>query len=250
MAPDRPNEASGMVQNSDASSTIHPVTIKQLLEATQSHPDDGFRVYSKPLGQTTIVAVIDKIETLSTNVELIVNDFSGSITTRFWVEANEPEFKARQRLEWTPGRMVRIYGHLKLISDEKIIVAHHIRLLQDFNEFTFHRLEAIQFFLHQQRGVLTGDAAKPTVPNSMDMSGGNNLGMYGADSAVPAATQDLANHLRQLPPNPAGHLRADLTNALIHKFSAEEVNSAIDYMHREGHLYTTVDDHHFAWCTN
>lgn len=129
---------------------IHPVTIKQLLDAHQTHPDDTFRVNGNQLPQMTLVAIIKKVEALSTNINFTIDDFTGSIDMKIWVDADDSDFKAQQRMLWTEGTMVRVHGLLKSTMGGRTVVAHHIRPVEDFNEFTFHRLEVIQVRIHLQ----------------------------------------------------------------------------------------------------
>jgi replication factor A2 len=92
-----------------------PVTIKQLFKATQAHPDDGFKVDGKELSQVpkylqlliilqlTLVGIIMNIQEQSTNINFVIDDSTGKIEVRFWVDAEvdgNNEFSNRNRSQW------------------------------------------------------------------------------------------------------------------------------------------------------
>lgn len=123
---------------------ITPVTIKQLNEAERSNSGDNFVLNGAQLSTVTVVGVIQKMETLSTNIEFVVNDFTGSLSMKFWLDGDEKPYKVTERLAWKTGTFIRAHGSIQSISGINTLIAVGIRPLEDFNELTFHRLEVIQ----------------------------------------------------------------------------------------------------------
>lgn len=76
----------------------------------------------------------------------------------------------------------------------------------------------------------------------------STAGVFGAYGTVPPASEALAKFVKAHPTDPTGVPREEMIRALTGSFNPQQVNQAIDYLHQEGHLYSTIDDQHFSWC--
>lgn len=63
-----------------------PVSIKQLLEAKQDGPDDNYRVDGRDTNQLTLVALILGVIENSSSVCYTLDDGTGTIDARVWIE--------------------------------------------------------------------------------------------------------------------------------------------------------------------
>lgn len=68
--------------------TLRPVTIRQIINADQPHPDADFALDGAELGQLTFVAVVRNISRNATNVAYSVEDGTGQIEVRQWLDSS------------------------------------------------------------------------------------------------------------------------------------------------------------------
>ena len=61
------------------------------------------------------------------------------------------------------GKIVRVVGQLRKFNQSRCLVAFHIRPLTDFNEYTFHFVEAIHTHLNHTKGPVSS----PPTPRSL-----------------------------------------------------------------------------------
>jgi replication factor A2 len=83
--------------------TLRPVTIKQILDAQQAHPDAEFRIDGVEVGQVsfpsyycswwfqqlTFVAMVRSAAMQSTNVTYRMEDGTGMIDVKQWIDAEQ-----------------------------------------------------------------------------------------------------------------------------------------------------------------
>jgi len=167
--------------------SLVPVTVKQLLNATQAHAEDGFKIDGKELNQITLIGFVHKIHSLSTNVNLIVEDGTGTIEVRIWLDQeDQQDHQAQKRANWREGIYVRVIGHLRSFHNKRSIVAFRIIPVTDFNELTYHFLESIYVHLYNLKGPVQGGFVQQSSfanpyqahqqPQPMQVShGGNDL---------------------------------------------------------------------------
>ncbi|KAL6054933.1 DNA-directed RNA polymerase I subunit rpa2 [Balamuthia mandrillaris] len=175
---DSPSSPSGKGGGSNVP-TFTPVTVRQLYNARQAHPDDSFTVDGKQLNQITVVGQIVSVSVQSTKVELQLDDSTGKIYVCMWLNLEENnEYAAEQRAQWREGVYVRVIGHLRSFLQARSITAFRIHPIQDFNEITFHLLDTIYVHLYNTRGPL--DAQPGAVVShghsSSSSSGGGGWG--------------------------------------------------------------------------
>ncbi len=96
---------------SNTNQSLTPVTIKQLTSAQQSHQDAPFQIDGKDIGQVprkkindiqvTIIGQIRNVNEAATNVSLLVDDGTGTIDVRIWLDANdEADYMNQKKSTW------------------------------------------------------------------------------------------------------------------------------------------------------
>ena len=148
-SPSKGGQSGGIIQ------TLTPVTIRQLYNATQQQPEDIFKVDGKELNQVTLVGQIVSSQIQSTTLELLIDDSTGKIDVKQWLEPDEGNGDAH-RSQFKEGVYVRVVGHLRAFQQRRNIMAFRIQPIDDWNEITFHLLEAIHVHLFNTRGPLEG----------------------------------------------------------------------------------------------
>ena len=81
----------GYASKRASNNTLRPVTIRQLINAEQPHPDAEFIVDGAELGQLTFVAVVRNISRNATNIAYSVEDGTGQIEVRQWLDSSSDD---------------------------------------------------------------------------------------------------------------------------------------------------------------
>lgn len=226
-----------------ANQSLIPVTVKQLQLAAQAL-DDTFKLDGRELNQVTIVGSIVSIAEASTNLNFTVEDGTGKMEVKMWVDADEQQdYQAQKRAQWSEGSYVRVVGHLRSFNNKRNIVAFRINPLRDFNEMTFHLLEALHVHLLASKPAMQQvDGMYQQQPVYQQSSGQQ----WGGGVALPHFVDDLNNQVLGVVrsvQSPEGASVAFICESL-HRSDAE-VRNALDFLSGEAHVYCTIDDNHF-----
>lgn len=249
----------GAKKGSSERQSLMPVTIKQLQMASQAHQDDIFKVDNRELTQITIVGLITKCDEKSTNLTYTIDDGTGMIDARIWVDAEDSDMFAARRAQWREGVYVRIIGTLRSFNNVKSIVAFTIKPIVDFNEMTYHYIEVVHVHLQNSHGPTqtNGGESTPMKTEKPTVRGGNapiaqadNLQYQSNPGDDPnfSPCQNAVRNYMNMPSGEMGHAIQDCIGALK-SFSETDIRAAIDFLSQEGHLYSTVDDEHFKSTT-
>ncbi|OLN81224.1 Replication factor A protein 2 [Colletotrichum chlorophyti] len=234
--------------------SLRPVTIKQIIDAEEAYPGADFRIDGATVTQVTFVAQIRQISPQPTNITLKLDDGTGLIEVKKWVDTDKKD-DADANLE-LEGH-VRVWGRLKSFNGKRHVGAHFIRPVTDFNEVNYHLLEATYVHLYFTKGPLNAGAGA---------AGGNGDGMFvdggdgynagdaaggAANSAhagklrgCSAAAQKMFNFINNAPGGNEGvHLNQISTGA---NMSLRDVLGAADELLGQGLIYTTIDDETWA----
>ncbi|KAI9649871.1 Replication factor A protein 2 [Ciborinia camelliae] len=232
--------------------TLRPVTIKQILDAVQPHPDADFKIDGSEVTQLSFVGQVHSISTQTTNNTYKLDDGTGLIEVKQWIDSEaEPENAKPVPQE---GQYIHVWGRLKSFHDKRHVGAHIIRPVTDMNEVTYHGLEATLVHLYFTRGPIeAAGAMKKEGGDGMfvDSYGGNNMGagnMAAAGRVLPAKITPHAravfNLLQSEPQNNEG-LNVNMIATKL-GMSVTDVYKSGDELLSEGCIYTTVDDETWA----
>ncbi|KAH8679021.1 hypothetical protein BGZ60DRAFT_255612 [Tricladium varicosporioides] len=231
--------------------TLRPVTIKQIIDATQAHPDGNFKVDDSEISQITFVGQINSINPQATNITYKLDDGTGLIEVKQWID-NEAE-DGLQKPQSKEGDYVRVWGRLKAFNNKRHVGSHIIRPVADFNEVSYHLLEATAAHLYFTRGppnadgtVVKGEANNGGmfVDGGAGANGGAQYQGKRLSSKSSAAARKVYEHLQSMPQNNEGlhvHMIAGKLQMPIN-----DVFKAGDELLGEGLIYTTVDDETWA----
>ncbi|KAI9736417.1 MAG: replication factor A protein 2 [Claussenomyces sp. TS43310] len=233
--------------------TLRPVTIKQIIEAQQPHPDAEFKIDEHEITQITFVGQIHSTSTQTTNVTYKLDDGTGMIEVKQWIDSDAPEVSGRSALQ--DDSYVRVWGRLKAFNNKRHVGAHVIRPVTDMNEISMHLLEATYVHLYFTRGP--PEALQPGANGGGEGGGGGIFVDQGGDGeAAPHANSNV--DLRRMSPA-AKKVFALLQNAPqnneglhVAMMAAQlglpqnDVFKAGDELLGAGIIYTTVDDETWA----
>ena len=184
----------GKAKNTRQNQSLIPVTIKQLKNAVAAPGgEQGFSIDGRDLHQVTFVGMILSADEQATNLQYTVEDGTDSIMVKMWIDSDADETMAERRAQWKEGKYVRVVGQLRAFNQVKNVVAYHISLITDFNEYTYHFIEAVDSHLKATKGpvanIPTGMHGAPMAPVVAPSVGGGAAPM--AAAAQPVGGKDI-----------------------------------------------------------
>ena len=239
----------------------------------------------RTLYMVKIVGCVRQFEQKSTNLAIDIEDGTGLIEVKTWMnEGDDCSAVANMRQECcVEAAFVRVIGQVKEFDGKRHIQATDIRLLGTKNELTYHLLEvAYSFDKYQKRkesgmGVGMGVGMGYGIGNmsSMPKTMGANVSMNqgGGNSANDAAVAAIRSygelefdlylcqqlfvvvfvltrlHFYSIFPGESDHgvdIHDIIRDLASQGYSEQEVRGAMENLANEGHVYSTIDENHFA----
>lgn len=223
--------------------TLRPTTIKQLLDASQPHPDAEFKIDGTEITQVTFVGQVRNVSQQATNFTYKLDDGTGTIEVKQWIDADAAETGKSRLVE---DSYCRVWGRLKQFNNKRHVGSMVMRPVSDYNEVQYHLLEATVVHLHFKQGPL-GGAKQQNGGNGATNGYGNDAGA-GGPKAMPAGLSAGARKMyATLQNSPSTHEGLHMQELSI-KASMEnaDVLKAADELLNHGMVYTTVDDQTWA----
>ncbi|KAF2131411.1 replication protein A, subunit RPA32 [Dothidotthia symphoricarpi CBS 119687] len=226
--------------------SLRPVTIKQILEAQEEPGGDAFKIDGALISQLTFVGQIRNISSQTTNTTYRLDDGTGSIEVKQWVDSDHVD-PAKPKL--VEGAYCRAWGKLKSFSEKRSVSAQIIRPVEDMNEVSYHLLEATATHLFFTRGppggANTGAGAATTSAGAGQQQAavGGNYGGYDLAGYNQVAKR-VFQYLREAPQSNEGLNQMEIAAKL--GIESADVARAGDDLLAGGLIYTTVDDQTWA----
>lgn len=130
--------------------SISPVTIKQIHDASQPVPDGDFVVNNVKLNMVSFVGVIRNVENNSSAITINVEDGTGSIDVKSWIDKNGTASEDYEKYAAMENKYVYVTGALNDFNLKKGIQHATIREVATHNEVIYHFLYAISNHLDAQ----------------------------------------------------------------------------------------------------
>lgn len=239
----------GVARKSEIAHSLRPMTIYQLIQASQAHTDADWILDDHEIGQVTIVAYIASVQTQATNSQFMLDDGSGRIEARHWIDSSVDDETEKNGI--VEGAYVRVLGSLKTFGSKKYINTNLMRPVSSPAEIYFHLLEAMTVTLIWERGP----PARPGQTPQELMSKNNAAASNTAYSTQPTVvSNDQFSHLpnlhrliiafmRSQPPHDEGVHVSAIARAV--GGDAVTISDAVDKLMDDGLVFATVDDSHF-----
>eukprot|EP01102_Stenamoeba_stenopodia_P010850 TRINITY_DN3306_c0_g1_i1.p1 TRINITY_DN3306_c0_g1~~TRINITY_DN3306_c0_g1_i1.p1 ORF type:complete len:256 (-),score=40.40 TRINITY_DN3306_c0_g1_i1:50-817(-) len=209
----------GRSMRSFPTQALMPVTIRQLHGAIQGPMDDnGFRIDGKEIYLVTFVARIRSVTVQNTQISFLFDDGTGQIEALTWLDQTGDKAS-----RWREETYVRVAGHMRSTN----FLATKIRPIEDFNEITYHFLEAIHVHLYNFKGP--ADSTTTTTSYSTGVPIENAI--LNVISTCPLAEGASVHFILQ-----------QLSNLRTNEF---EVRQILNSLVKEAHIFPTIDDDHF-----
>ena len=207
--------------------------------------------------QVGIVGKIVKVTEEQVTYKLLVDDGTGQITVKIFVNGEDADMERQRLAELTAGKYVRVFGNINGYNGVQELQAFSARPITDYNEVTYHLSQTIFQHLHLSKGE-SDISGVPAMPN-MDGAAAGGFGAAAAPAAAAAGfgatglnpIQDDVLNIFNSPDAmnvEAGLTAHDIIARSNNRYNKAQVDDAILYLVNEGHLYSTIDDQHFKSC--
>lgn len=141
-------------------SSLTPVTIKQIDDATQDAPDEEFKVNNVLLNMVSFIGILRKVDATSSLVTLTVEDGTGSIEVRRWIDAAvSSAAEEAEHYEAYLSKYVFVGASVKEFNQKKTLQNATIYPITDHNQLLYHNLNAISHHLKSQGAIFNPKAA-------------------------------------------------------------------------------------------
>ncbi|XP_040909722.1 replication protein A 32 kDa subunit-like isoform X2 [Toxotes jaculatrix] len=197
-----------------------------------------FAICDWQLNQVSVVGVIREYSPSVTNILFSVDDMTGPpISVKQWVNAEDSGLM----MFASPGTYVRVTGNLRSFRGERSLLAMNMRCIKDLNEITSHMLEVVQAHMQLFRKVFDVNMNTTLTSLSGRSGGGDPVDISPKDLFT---NQDRVLHvIRKFSPDD-GISFHDLKTHLD-SLSEADLRSALTFLVNEGHVFSTIDEHHF-----
>jgi replication factor A2 len=173
----------------------------------------------------------------TTNITYKLDDGTGTIEVKKWVDSDSTQNQQEPKL--VDNMYVRAWGKLKSYGNKRHVGATVIRPITDFNEISYHLLEATVVHLELTRGP-PDSASKGTTTNGAQEYQQPAYGGADATSGMSATAKKVYHILKTTPQTNEGLHQQDIAARL--NLDIAEVSKAGDDLLQLGVIYTTVDD--------
>jgi len=218
---------------------------------------------NQSLGLVFFIGQILKISSQATNLNFQIDDGTGLLDIRIWIDSNEfsdhsyVQKKAQQ--DWLQGVYVRVVGTLRSFGGKRSVVASRMVVIDDFNELTHHFLEVVHRHLRLTKGPVPHITSSrpvntPIINNNKPQISTNNSSAYAKPNQQQSQDSGLTNLQSEILSLIQEHQGEDNKGVNIFDIIASfqdvsnenEIRQVLSYLTDEGYLYTTMDENHFA----
>ncbi|KOS39282.1 hypothetical protein ACN38_g9878 [Penicillium nordicum] len=236
--------------------TLRPVTVKQVLDASQPFPEAPFQIDGADVANVLIMGQVRNISSQSTNVTYIIDDGTGGVEVKKWIDSatadnmdtDDGKAPGDGKTEVQLNGFARVFGSIKSFANKRYIGAHSVRPLLNVNELHTHLLEATAVHLFFTRGppggagAAVGNAggADAVMGGADDYSGGQNKAL----ASMSLVAKKIYNLLKTEPQDDTGLHMQVIASKL--NMPATEVARAGEELLGAGVIFSTMDEQTWA----
>ncbi|WFD42454.1 Replication factor A protein 2 [Malassezia psittaci] len=226
--------------------SLRPVTVRQVLNASQPHSDAPFTFDGTELSQVTLVAWIQNISRNATNVSYTLDDGTGQLDVRQWIDNSTDE--GAKVDEFQTNQFVRVLGEVKSFNNKRSVTAASMARLEDHNEYLFHQLDVIHTHLQLAKGsnqsMKSSNATHDASMYDDSASGGVDASSADISHLAPLQRRIYAAISAEAPDYPEG---VDVQQIVTRckNVDLNEIQDAIDDLANDGYIYQASDETHY-----
>lgn len=219
---DSPTPAATSDVKTKRPSSIFPVSIKQILESSEV-----MEIAGQVVNMMTIIGIVKSINVTSTKIIYELEDWSGKITAMLWLEDSEQ----KNNSGIVENTYVAMSGTKRTQGNQVVFFIYNIRPVEDLKEITYHYLKVIQIPLKKEEQA----NITVSVPGGGGNDGENGLNLPPNHTKIYRVIQNVKSE--------AGISKNEILQ--LTKVPMSELNTIIDFLITEGHVYCTIDDDHY-----
>ncbi|CRL22529.1 Replication protein A, subunit RPA32 [Penicillium camemberti] len=253
--PGETNSPAGGKTGDRDNKTLRPVTVKQVLDASQPFPEAPFQIDGADVANVLIMGQVRNISSQSTNVTYIIDDGTGGVEVKKWIDSatadnmdtDDGKAPGDGKTEVQLNGFARVFGSIKSFANKRYIGAHSVRPLSNINELHTHLLEATAVHLFFTRGPPGGAAAggnaggaDAVMGGADDYSGGQNKAL----ASMSLVAKKIYNLLKTEPQDDTGLHMQVIASKL--NMPATEVARAGEELLGAGVIFSTMDEQTWA----
>ncbi|CAI7570477.1 unnamed protein product [Penicillium viridicatum] len=235
--------------------TLRPVTVKQVLDASQPFPEAPFQIDGADVANVLIMGQVRNISSQSTNVTYIIDDGTGGVEVKKWIDSatadnmdtDDGKAPGDGKTEVQLNGFARVFGSMKSFNNKRYIGAHSVRPMSNINALHTHLLEATAVHLFFTRGPPGGAAAggnaggaDAVMGGADDYSGGQNKAL----ASMSLVAKKIYNLLKTEPQDDTGLHMQVIASKL--SMPATEVARAGEELLGAGVIFSTMDEQTWA----
>jgi len=238
--------------------TVTPLTAKMIIEAALNPQDDTLMIDGKQVSKVVVYGRVVAIDSKETFVEYTIDDGTGIVLATKMSDRDQ----RNENADFIPERSyVCVHGGVRNVNNERKIICHNIRVVQDSNELTCHFLSVTFNHYQNVKGPLN-DGKKISASRGGVPSGGFNSTGFGSNSSFNqpikagietgmAGGMDRDSRIVHDAFASDMHTDTGLSVSVVSDllkgqgFSLQKVKSICQLLMTEGFIYSTIDDDHF-----
>ncbi|XP_008293888.1 replication protein A 32 kDa subunit-like [Stegastes partitus] len=218
--------------------SLLPTTVSQLLSASQIS-NETFALCDLELNQVSVVGIIRGFAPFVTNIQYSVDDMTGPpLKVMQWVNTKDCALMTSV----PTGTYVKVTGNLLNFNGQRVLLAKDIRCIKDLNEITSHMLEVVHAHM-----LLFGKVFDVNMNTSAASLPGRFRGGY-PEGILPnnlsAIQGQVLQVVRRFSVHEHGISSHDLKKQLDY-LRMKDIRTSLAVLINEGHVFCTVDEHHF-----
>mmetsp|Transcript_41640 Transcript_41640/g.104069 ORF Transcript_41640/g.104069 Transcript_41640/m.104069 type:complete len:269 (+) Transcript_41640:48-854(+) len=234
---------------------IHPVTIRQMQSANAENEGDNLKVDGRDATQVTFIGQIISRNEQATNVNFVIDDGTGSIEVKQWTDTDETDYMLGLKQSLQEGVYVRVVGQLRAFNGEHNVTGFSVRPVTDMNEITYHLLDACHTHLYNTRGPPQEGVSKPiqqrqafNAPAPSSMGGGPSAPFAAPSDSISSGGSVNDRVLAAFTDLNAASDQGINVEVVAQRLNLNlhDVKKAVDALAMDGHLYSTIDEDHYA----
>nr|ODN89827.1 hypothetical protein L204_06103 [Cryptococcus depauperatus CBS 7855] len=216
--------------------TIRPVTVKQVLEATQVHHEADFSIDGVDVAQDQLETALNQLpmsvmrSEMGQAILIVESGLTQPMTNQAKLMASSEQ-----------DQYVCVFGTIKIFGGKRHVSANNIRRIEDPNEIQHHLLKALYVSLIHR-------GATRSAPDAVNNS---TAGDYTA--SFQAIQDDQYAHLdpiqrkilqviAQAGANSDDGVHVALVQKLVGDVNDMDLTEALDWLSENGHIYSTIDE--------
>jgi replication factor A2 len=225
--------------------TLIPINLDMACKATTNPEGDLTLEDGRPLHTVKLIAAVREVEEQSTCVVWKLEDCTGYLEAKQWVDDNDPSIMTEMRKEAAQDCIyVKVIGQLKEFQGVKTLMINSICPIVTGNQLTHHFLEVMY---SAEKFKRADSIVPPVMPLHNTLGGGLNSGSVAAMGG--GETNDAKQRVMQIMQMHSSESEEGVNIALcfqaMPEVSQADIRKYVNELAEEGSIYSTINEDFF-----